>query len=152
MLAGAEGAVGLDRPVAFLARPEQLPPVLERAELHLIHNRRGLGHRHQLVELAHAEVRDADRARIAALKRTFHPGPGPGGSALRPVDDVEGDLLDAPALQAAVRLGPRVVARGIELGGDEYALARHAAVAQSAPDALLVAVRLRSVDMAVAAL
>ena len=152
MPAGAERAVRLDRHLALLARVEQFPPVLERAELHLIHDRRGLGDRHQLVELAHAEVRNTDRARVAAFTRTFHPGPGPGRSALRPVDDVEVDLLDAKPFQAPLRLGLRVLPRRIELGRDEDLLARHAAVAKGAADARLVAVCLRGVDMAVAEL
>ena len=149
--AGAERAIGLERDVALLARLEQLPPVLERAELHLVRQPAGVSATAiSSSSSAHVEVRDADRARIAALVRTLHPGPGPGRAALRPVDDVEVDLVDAEPLQAPLRLGLRVLLRRIELRRDEDLLARHAAVAQRAADALLVAVGLRGVDVAVA--
>jgi len=152
MPAGAKRAVGLERDIALLARVEQPPPVLDRAELHLIHDRPDLGDRQQLVELAHAVVRDADRARMAAFVRAFHPGPSPGRAALRPVDDVEVQLVDSQPFQAPPCLGLRVLPRRVELGGDEDLLARHAAVAQRATDALLVAIGLRRVDVAIAEL
>src|SRR5918994_2364088 len=152
MAAGAERAVGLERHTPLLTRLEQSPPVLERAELQLVQHGRGLGDRQHVVELAHAEVRHADRARVAALQCTFHAGPGPGRPALRPVDDVEVHLVDVQPFQAPLGLGLRVLPRRIELGSYEDLFARHAAVAQRAADALLVAVGLRSVDVAVAEL
>src|SRR4029077_1283510 len=106
----------------------------------------------ELVDLGHAVVRHADRARVPRRLRALHAVPRPGRPARRPVDDVEVDLVDAEALEAVLRLGLRVLAAGIELRRDEDVLARHAALAQGAPDARLVAVRLRRVDVAVAEL
>jgi hypothetical protein len=64
MAAGAQRAVGLERDAALLARLEQAPAELERAELDLVDDRWRLDVREQLVELGKAEVRDADRARV----------------------------------------------------------------------------------------
>jgi hypothetical protein len=68
------------------------------------------------------------------------------------VDDVEVDVVDAEALEAALDLGLWVLTVGIELGGDEDLVAGHAAVAQRPPDARLVAVGLGGVDVPVAEL
>src|SRR3954468_9579860 len=152
MPAGAERAVRLNRDIVLLALLEQFLAVLERAELHLIHDGPDLGHRHHLVELGHAEVRDADRARIAGLFRALHSRPGPRRAALRPVDDVQVDLVEAEPLETALRLGFRIVVARIELRGDEDLPARHAAVAKRTTDALLVPVCLRGIDVAVAEL
>jgi hypothetical protein len=57
---GAEGAVGLEHDAPLLARLEEPPAKLEGAELHLIDDGRGAGDREQLLELAGAEVGDAD--------------------------------------------------------------------------------------------
>src|SRR5262249_30292258 len=142
---GAERAVGLEHDLALLAGLEQRAAVLERAELHLVDVRLDVGDAEQLVELGDAEVRAADRARVAALARPLHPVPRPRRPALGPVDDVEVDVVDAEPLEAALRLGLRVLAGGVELRRDEDLLARDAAVAQRAPDAALVAVRLGGV-------
>src|SRR6202012_3826129 len=69
-----------------------------------------------------------------------------------PVNDVEVHVVDAEALEALLRLRRRIGARGIELGGDEHLVARDAAGAYPGPHAGLVAVGLRGVDVAVAAL
>src|SRR5205085_11772354 len=101
----------------------------------------------QLIELFDAEVRNADRLRVAELARPLHPRPGPGGPALGPVDDVQIDLIDTQPVQAALGLRGRIGSTpGIELGRDEELLARDAALAQRLPDARLVAVGLRRVD------
>ncbi len=131
---------------------QQRLAVLEGAELHLVDHRGRAGDAHHLLDLGHAEVRDADRARVAALAGRLHPRPGPGRALLGPVDDVEVDLLDAEPLEAVLGLGGRVGARGIELRRDEDLVARDAAVAQRAADARLVAVGLRGVDVPVARL
>jgi hypothetical protein len=55
------------------------------------------------------------------------------------VDDVEVDGVDAEALATAPGLRLGVVARRIELRGDEDVLARDTAVAQRLADAALVA-------------
>ena len=89
--------------------PPQAPPELERAELDLVDDRVDVGDRQQLVELARAEVRDADRARVARRLRALHAVPRPRRPALRPVDDVEVDVVDAEPLERALRLGLRVV-------------------------------------------
>jgi hypothetical protein len=70
MAAGAQRAVGLERDAALLAPLEQAPAELERAELDLVDDRSRLDVREQLVKLGEAEVRDADRAREAALTRS----------------------------------------------------------------------------------
>ncbi len=65
------------------------------------------------------------------------------------MDDVQIDLIYAEPSQALLSLGVGVLAAGIELGCEEYLLARHAAVMQRPADALLVAIRLRGVDVAI---
>ena len=65
------------------------------------------------------------------------------------MDDVEVDLVDAEPSQAALDLRRRVAARRVELGGDEHLLAGDTAVAKRTPDAPLVAVGLRGVDVPV---
>src|SRR5215218_2577464 len=59
--AGPERAVGLDRDATLLAALQEGATVLERAELHLVDDGRRVGGGQQLVQLADAEVRDADR-------------------------------------------------------------------------------------------
>src|SRR4051812_26965897 len=148
----AQRAVGLDRAPALLAGIEQAAAVLERAELHLVDDRPHLGDGEHLVELRDAVVRDADRARVAARVGALHAVPGAGRAALRPVDDVQVDPVDAEPLQARARFLLGVSATGMELRGDEDLLARHPAGPQRPSDARLVAVRLRRVDVAVAEL
>src|SRR3954451_1608592 len=149
---GAERAVGLDRHPTLLAGVEQSAAVLERAELHLVDDRPHLGDAEHLVQLRDAVVRDADRARVAARVGALHSVPGASRAALRPVDDVQVDPGDAEPLQASAGFVLRVSATGMELRGDEDLVPRHAAGAQRPPDARLVAVRLRRVDVAVAEL
>jgi hypothetical protein len=63
--------------------------------------------------------------------------------------DVQVNLIDAESAQALLGLGERVPARGVELRGEKNLLAGNAALAQSTPNALLVAVSLRRIDVAV---
>ena len=63
--------------------------------------------------------------------------------------DVQVDFVDAEPPEALLSLGGRVLARGIELGGDEHLLARQAALAQRLARALLVPVGLGGVDVPV---
>ena len=152
MAAGAERAVGGQRDSAILACREQAGAVFEGAELHLVHHRACLGDRQHRIDLLGAEVGDPDRARVAAIVRLLHPGPGPGRPVLRPVHEVEVDLVHAEAAQAPLDLGRRVVATGEELRGDEHVLTRDSALTQRLADAGLVAVGLGRVDVAVAGL
>src|ERR1019366_809712 len=119
MAASPQGAVGLERDIALPAGRQQTPAVFERAELHLVDHGRRMGRRDHLIELRHAEVRDADRAGEAALAGSLHPRPGPGRAPLRPVHDVQVDVLDPQPLQAALNLCLRVLAGWIELGRQE---------------------------------
>ena len=105
-----------------------------------------------LVEVGRAEVRHADRPGEPALLRLLHARPCPGRPALRPVHQVQVHLVDAELPQALLRLGDRVLAPGVELGGDEHLVAGHAAVPQGLADACLVAVGLGGVDVPVAEL
>ena len=148
--AGAERAVGLDRHAAHLTDVEQRAAVLERAELDLVDGRRRVGHLEHGVDLGDAEVGDADRAGVPRFAGALHPVPGPRRPALRPVDDVEVDGVDAEPLEAALHLGDGILAARVELRRDEDVLARDAAVADRPPDAAFVLVGLRRVDVAVA--
>src|SRR5204863_2589059 len=93
--AGPERAVRLEGDVVLLAGLEHRSPVLEGAELHLVDHWRDGGDGEQRLQFADVEVGDADRAGVAQLARPFHARPGPGGTALRPVDDVQVDVVDA---------------------------------------------------------
>jgi hypothetical protein len=68
------------------------------------------------------------------------------------VHHVQVDVVDAELFEAAFSLRNRVLAAGPELCGDEYLLARDAALAQALPDAVLVAVGLGRVDVPVSEL
>src|SRR5262245_42086639 len=96
--------------------------------------------RHHLIEVADTVVGDADRARVSELVRSLHTRPGPGRTALGPVDDVQVDVVDAEPPQAPFSFVGGVLVCGIELGGDEHLVAGHAALSQTLPDALLVAI------------
>jgi hypothetical protein len=133
----------------LLAGLEQLAPVLERTELHLVDGRCDARCRRHLAKFANAEVGDADRAGVAELASALHARPGPGRTGLGPVDDVQVDLVDAEPSQALLGFGGGVIACGTKLGRDEHLVARHAAVAQRASNALLVAVSLGGVDVAI---
>jgi hypothetical protein len=68
------------------------------------------------------------------------------------VDDVQVDGVHAEPPKAPFQLRDRICARGEELRRDEHLVAANAALAQPLADALLVAVRLRGIDVAVAEL
>ena len=135
-----------------LARGEQPAAVFERAELDLVDDRSRGGDPEQLVDLGDAEVGDADRAGVAALPGLLHARPGPRRPTLRPVDDVQVDVVDAEPPEAVLGLARRIGVAREELGRDEHLLPGDAALAQRPADALLVAVGLRRVDVAVAEL
>src|SRR6266480_6386364 len=124
---GSEWTVGLGDDVASVCGFEQTSPVLERAELHLVDDGRIARDRKDGVELLDTEVRYADRPRVPQFLGPLHARPRPGRTALRPVNDVEVDVVDAQALQALLRLDHRVLAAWVELGRDEHVLARDTA-------------------------
>ena len=108
----------------------EAPPVLERAELHLVDHRRLRGLGMTCSSSLDAEVGHADRPSVTEPLSTFHSGPGPGRTSLGPVDDVEVELVDPEPLQAALRFGDRVGQARVELRGDEHVLPRHTALSQ----------------------
>jgi hypothetical protein len=151
--AGAERAVRLGRDAVLGTRVEQVTPVRHGTKLDLVHRWGDRASRYDVFQVGGAEVGHADRACIAQLAGPLHPRPGPGGAFGRPVHQVQVDLVDAEPAQALLGLGDRIaVPARIELGGDEYLVAGHAAVPQRPPDAFLVAVCLGGVDMPVAEL
>src|ERR1700677_2711738 len=89
---------------------------------------------------------------MAEALRLLHARPGPGGSALRPMDQVEIDVLEPQALQARFDLTNRVLGARVELRRDEDVTAVETTFPQALPDAFLVPVPLRRVDVAVAQL
>jgi Transposase DDE domain group 1 len=101
MAAGAQWAVGLKRHATPLARFQQRAAKLEGAELDLVDDRWHVGDLEHGLHVGHAEVRDSDRARVAAFAGALQPFPRPRRPALRPVNDVEVDGLEAEALEAA---------------------------------------------------
>src|SRR5450756_3118647 len=140
MAARAERAVGLKHDAEPLAGVEQPAPVLERAELHLVDDGCRRARRDDLVKVRLAEVGDADGGGEPALPRLLHPWPGPQRAALRPVHQVQVDLVDPEPPQALLKLRDGVLAPGVELRGDEHLAAVHAAVVQRLPHARLVAI------------
>src|SRR6185437_1151230 len=72
--------------------------------------------------------------------------------ALRPVDEIEVDVVEPEPPQAALQLGRRVGRSRVELRGDEHVLPAEPAPAERFADTGLVAVPLRRVDVAVAQL
>src|SRR4051812_3152810 len=68
------------------------------------------------------------------------------------MDDVEVEVVDPEAPEAPLGFPRWIVAAGIELRGEEQVLAGNVAVSDRLADALLVAIRLRRVDVAVAEL
>src|SRR5439155_26369660 len=117
--AGSEGAVGLEHDVMTLAGLEQSAPVGEGVELNLVDDRGDAPRADDLVELADIEVGDSDRPSVAKLARPLHAGPRPGGTSLRPVDDVEVDAVHSEPPQAPFDLGRGVVSLREELRRDE---------------------------------
>jgi hypothetical protein len=123
-----------------------------RVELDLVNgwgNRSGCDHG---VEFGGAEVGDADRTGQSQLAGAFQASPGPDRAAFGPVDQVKVDLLQAEPAKALFRLGDWVVPPRMELRGNEHLVARHAAVAEGAADAFLIAVRLSRVNVPVSGL
>ena len=141
-----ERAVGLERDAALLAGLEQ-PGRYSNGLNCTWYDRRVVAPPRAPRRARRVEVRDPDRAGVPALVRLLHAVPRPGRTALRPVDDVQVDLVDPEPVQAA-RASAGSCEAG-ELRRDEDVLAGHAALAQRPSDARLVAVRLRGVDVAV---
>jgi hypothetical protein len=150
--AGAEWAVRVEHDVVLLACVEERLAIGVRVELHLVYRGRDVRSREHLRQLGRIEVGDADRSRIAALSSLLHPRPRPRRPALRPMDDVQIDVVDAEELQAPLDRRDRIPVPGIELRGDEHLVTRDAAGAQALADALFVAVCLRRVDVPIAEL
>src|SRR6266851_547487 len=104
------------------------------------------------MQLAQAEVGNANRAGVAELTRALHSRPGSRCSPLRPVNQIQIDIIRSEPLQAALSLGGWILARRIELGGDEHLVTPNATLAQRPPDAFLVAIDLGGVNVSVAEL
>jgi hypothetical protein len=152
--AGAERAVGLDGDVVPTARVEEPAPVVLRVELDLVNRRGNRPVGDHGFEVGGAEIGDADRTGQPSLAGAFQASPGPGRAAFGPVHQVKVDLLHAKAPKAFLRLGDRVVPprpRKI-FRCEEHLVARHAAVAEGAADAFLIAVGLSRVNVPVSGL
>src|SRR5260370_33358104 len=93
--ASAQRAVGLDCDAPLAAGFEQSAPVLTGTELHLVDHGPARAGRNHFVKFADAGVRNANGPGDSELPRTFHARPGPGRTALRPVDQVDVDLVHA---------------------------------------------------------
>src|SRR5262249_35566526 len=106
-------------------------------------------HRHELLQLANAEVGDADRARVAEFTSPLHPRPRSSCTTLGPMDEVQVDVVDTESPEAALSLRSRVLASRVELRCKEHLRPRHSAVPQPPPHALLVAVDLSGVNVPV---
>src|ERR1700691_364522 len=125
---------------------------MQRTELDLVNCGRGRPGGYHLLQFASAEVRHADRPGEPRLTSPLHTWPGPGGAPLRPVDQIQINLIQTEPPQALPGFGNGVFAPWKELCRDEHVLALHAAVPQRPSDALLVGVSLGGVDMAVSQL
>ena len=66
----------------------------------------------------------ANRPGVAELTRTLHARPCPGRATLRPVNQIQIDIVCSEPLQATLGLGGRILARRIELGRDKHLVAR----------------------------
>jgi len=121
------------------------------ADLDLVDHRRRDPRVHQRVDLRAAEVGDPDALDEAFGHSCLHERPRPGRPALRPVNEVEVDVVHTESLEAVHRLRLRVCASRVELGGQEDLLAWDRARADGASHARLVAIGLRRVDQAVSA-
>jgi hypothetical protein len=123
--------------------------VLERAELHLVDHWRNTCHSEHLLQIADVEVGDADRASKAECVGPLHSCPCTPWATLGPVDQVEVDVVDTEPPQALLSFGGGVGAARKELGGDEDLVTLETALPDPFPDALLVAIGLRGIDVAV---
>jgi hypothetical protein len=125
-------------------------------QLDLVHRRDEAGLADDPVEVRGGEVGHADRPRPPVVEHPLEPAPGvdvPVPRGQRPVDQVEVDVVRAQPQQALLQradgLVPAVPVVG-QLGGQEHVLAGQAGLGERLPDALLVAVHLRGVDVPVA--
>ena len=129
------------------AEPSQLRPLALRMELTLIDMRHHRQRRvvDDLLDVRLHVVADADRSDLARGEQLLHRPPALlplGAPTARPVDQVQIQVVHAEALEGgcAGGEGGLVAAGGVELGGDEELLARHAGLAHAGAHLLLVAV------------
>jgi hypothetical protein len=119
MTAGSQRTVGLGHEIAAAILLDQLPSIAEWVQIDLIDDgRRGCDSQDPL-ELRDAEVRHPDRARMADASALVPSRPGPGRSPLRPVDEIEIDVVELQPFQARLELANRVPRAWVELRGDE---------------------------------
>src|SRR5580658_1027254 len=152
MTACAERAVRLGHQVAASILLDQLSSVTKGVEVDLVGDGRRGGDGEDLVKFCYIKVRHADRTRIAKAPRLLHAWPRPGRSTLRPMHQVEIDILEPQALQARFDLTNRVLGAGIELRRDEDFAAIETTLPKALPDTFLIPVPLSRVDVAVAQL
>ena len=108
-----------------------------------------------LFQQCDVEVGHANRARAAFLlqlhQRLEHRGQI--HVRRRPVHEIEIDPVKPELLQAGIESAAHRVGRQIlvpDLGGNMKVLARHSGIGNRGPDGFLVAIHLRSVDVAIA--
>jgi hypothetical protein len=121
--------------------------------LDLIDRRRNVRERQQVLQMRNQEVAHADGASATVLAKLLHRAPGVArGVRHRPVDQVEIDVVETQAGEAALAGRQRVVVALLvvpQLGGDEELVARDAACSDRSADAVLVAVHRGGVDATV---
>ncbi len=130
--------------------------LVARVQLYLVDRGRGQPGRIQRLEVRHEEVGDADGAGEPLLARRGERLPRLDVEAARgggPVDEDQVDRGEAEPVEAPAHRLRRPLATVVvvpDLGGDEELVARDAGRADRPPDALLVAVHGRGVDVPVA--
>ena len=119
----------LDRDAQPLAALDQRAAVLERAQLDLVDRRRRFGGGVDPVSSRASKLlTPIARVRPRSSARSI-PGHAQLAPALRVVDEVEVERIEAEPLQAALGLGDGVAPARIELGGHEDLVARDPALA-----------------------
>ncbi|OEI69057.1 hypothetical protein Cus16_0887 [Curtobacterium sp. ER1/6] len=128
-----------------------------RVQLDLVHRGRDTGGVDDRLQVLGREVRDADRADLAAVPEVHEGLPRvdePAHRRVRPVDEVQVDAVQPEVAERlvdrAVRLVVAVVATG-QLRGDDEVLAVDLGLADGTADGVLVAVVERGVEQPVAA-
>mmetsp|Transcript_116537 Transcript_116537/g.277039 ORF Transcript_116537/g.277039 Transcript_116537/m.277039 type:complete len:337 (+) Transcript_116537:112-1122(+) len=172
-VAGAQGGIGLQNDAMLLAELQQLFLNKSRVELHLVDHRLYLAGLHQLLQMSHRVVGDADGLHLSLLIEVLHSLPStrvtelrrpirranltsgkwPAGLRPGPVDDIEVDIVHAQLAQGLVAGLDRsvvAVARSPDLGLQEDVSSAKAGVPKRFAHALLILVDLGCVDEAVA--
>ena len=158
---GPERAVRLQHhpPLAAVGDQGLLP--FPGEETDLVDHRGDLGALHQLLEVPLGEVRDPDALDHAGAVELLDRPPGACIGLLpmvavcdgvRPVDQVEVDVVDPQGLQALLETGTGQVVAVVlvmELGGEEDLASRDAALGDALPHALLVEVRCGGIDVSI---